>query len=247
MSGSEDSEKNSPDLETRKRIEEEAYVKNLESLIKARTDQLQESMQNLERSYDSTLDALGNALEMKESSVFGHAKRVTLFTIAIAQAMGLSREKIAVIARGAFLHDIGKMAVSETILRKTGPLTPQETEKMREHCLMGCQLLRKIPFLSGEPADIVYAHHENFDGSGYPRGLKGDQIPLGARIVAIANTLDSITSDLPHRPGRSLSSAREELQRGSGRQFDPEVVSVFLELPDNIWADLRREAESGKT
>ena len=186
MSDAEDSENNSPNLETRKRIEEETYVKNLESLVKARTDQLQEAMQNLERSYDSTLDALGSALDMKESFVVGHSKRVTLFTIALAQAMGWSREKIAVIARGAFLHDIGKMGVSETILRKTGPLTPEETEKMREHCLMGCQLLRKIPFLSGEPADIVYAHHENFDGSGYPRGLKGDQIPLGASIVAIA-------------------------------------------------------------
>ncbi len=247
MSDSEDPEKNSPDLETRKRIEEETYVKNLESLVKARTHQLQESMQNLERSYDSTLDALGNALEMKESSVVGHAKRVTLFTIALAQAMGMSRDKIAVIARGAFLHDIGKMGVSETILRNNGPLSPEDTEKMREHCLLGHQLLRKIPYLSGEPADIVYAHHENFDGSGYPRGLKGDQISLGARIVAIANTLDSITSDLPYRPGRSVSWAREEIQRGSGRQFDPEVVSVFLELPDNMWADLRREAEAEKT
>lgn len=242
MSDAEDSENNSPNLETRKRIEEETYVKNLESLVKARTDQLQEAMQNLERSYDSTLDALGSALDMKESSVVGHSKRVTLFTIALAQAMGWSREKIAVIARGAFLHDIGKMGVSETILRKTGPLTPEETEKMREHCLMGCQLLRKIPFLSVEPADIVYAHHENFDGSGYPRGLKGDQIPLGACIVSIANALDSITSDLPHRAARSLSSAREEIQRGSGRQFDPEVTNVFLEVPENVWAELRRGA-----
>ena len=114
---------------------------------------------------------------------------------------------------------------------------------MREHCLHGNQLLRKIPFLSDEPADIVYAHHENFDGSGYPRALKAEQIPFGARIVAIANTLDSITSDLPYRPARSLSSAREEIRLWSGRQFDPKIVSAFLEMPSKVWEDLRREVD----
>jgi len=248
MTDAEDSKKSSNDHESeRLHVEGETYRKDLESLVRARTHQLQESMQNLERSYDATLEALGSALEMKESATQGHSKRVTLFTIGIAQAMGLNRETIAIIARGAFLHDIGKMSVPDSILRKPGPLSPEEVEKMRGHCLAGYELLRKIPFLSQAPADIVHAHHENFDGSGYPRALKGQQISLGARIVAIANTFDSITSDLPYRPGRSFSSAREEIRHWSGRQFDPEIVSVFLEMPDKMWQDLRREVESQRS
>lgn len=114
---------------------------------------------------------------------------------------------------------------------------------MREHCYRGYQMLKKIPFLS-EASDIVYSHQERFDGTGYPRGLAGDEIPLGARIFAIADTLDAITSDRPYRPAQSLGAAREEIERWSGRQFDPEVVQVFLSMPQNIWEDLRKEIDS---
>lgn len=227
-------------LENRRvKIENRTYQTNLESLVKSRTEQLQSAMSNLERSYDITLEGFGDALALKDAETEGHSKRVTLFTIAIAQALGLPREQITVFARGAFLHDIGKMALPDRIFIKPGKLDADETVIMREHCHHGYQMVKKIPFLS-EAAEIVYAHHERFDGSGYPRCLKGEKIPLGARIVAVANTLDSITSDLPYRPAQSLGAARAEIQRWAGRQFDPEIVKVFLEMPDNIWTDLRK-------
>src|SRR6266849_2830443 len=163
-------------LETRRlRMENRAYQSNLESLVAARTEQLRHAMTELERSYDVTLEALGDALDLKDAETEGHSKRVTAFTIAMARAMGLSSDQIRVIARGAFLHDIGKMAIPDAILRKPGALDPEERDIMREHCYRGYQMLKKIPFLS-EAAEIVYAHQEKFDGSGYPRGLKGQEI-----------------------------------------------------------------------
>lgn len=201
---------------------------------------LKTALSDLERSYDITLQSLGDALDLKEASTQGHSKRVTAFAIAIARAMGLPREQIMVIARGAFLHDIGKMAIPDSILRRAGALAPDETAVMQQHCWHGHAMLHNIPFLA-EPAEIVYSHHERFDGTGYPRGLKGEQIPLGARIVAVTNTLDSITSDLPYRTARTISEARKEIQAWSGRQFDPEVVEVFQKVPDEVFEDLRRE------
>ena len=228
-------------LENRRlKVENRTYQTNLESLVKARTDQLQAAMANLERSYDITLEALGDALDLKDRETEGHSKRVTAFTIAIARAMGLPREQINTIARGAFLHDIGKMAIPDKILNKPGKLEPEEFTIMKEHAYLGYQIVKKIPFLA-EAAEIVYSHQERFDGSGYPRGLKGEQIPLGARIFSVADTLDAITSDRIYRPAQSLPAAREEIAKWSGRQFDPEVVKVFLEMPDNIWEDLRKE------
>jgi len=231
-------------LENRRlKMENRAYQANLESKVAARTDQLKKAMVNLERSYDITLEALGDALDLKDAETEGHSKRVTAFTIAIARAMGLPADQIRVIARGAFLHDIGKMAIPDAILRKPGALDEDEIAIMREHCYRGYQMLRKIPFLT-EASDIVYSHQEKFDGTGYPRGLKGEGIPLGARIFAIADTLDAITSDRPYRPAQSLTAARQEIERWSGRQFDPEVVKVFVGMPDNIWEDLRKEIDS---
>src|ERR1700741_2854151 len=171
-------------LENRRlKVENRNYQINLESLVRARTDQLQAAMASLERSYDITLETLGDALDLKDAETEGHSKRVTAFTIAVARAMGLTGERIRVIARGAFLHDIGKMAIPDAILRKPGALDADEKLIMQEHCYRGYQMLRKIPFLT-EAADIVYSHQEKFDVSGYPRGLKGEQIPLGARIFA---------------------------------------------------------------
>src|SRR5205807_3580373 len=186
-------------LETRRlKLENRAYQHNLESMVTAKTEQLRQAMTDLERSYDITLEALGDALDLKDSETEGHSKRVTAFTIAIARAMGISTERVRIIARGAFLHDIGKMAIPDNILRKPGALTPEEIAIMREHCFRGYQMLRKIPFLA-EAAEIVYSHQERFDGTGYPRGLKADEIPLGARIFSVADTLDALTSDRPYR------------------------------------------------
>ena len=228
-------------LENRRlKLENRTYQTNLESLVEARTDQLQTAMANLERSYDITLEALGDALDLKDKETEGHSRRVTAFTIAIARAMGLAGDQIRIIARGAFLHDIGKMAIPDDILRKPGKLTPDQTTIMREHCYKGYQIVKKIPFLQ-DACDIIYSHQERFDGSGYPRGLRGTEIPLGARIFAVADTLDAITSDRPYRSRQSDAAARKEIEDWSGRQFDPEVVKVFLAMPENIWEDLRKQ------
>src|SRR3954462_7100036 len=231
-------------LEMRRlKTENKAYQANLESLVAARTEQLRQAMTDLERSYDITLEALGDALDLKDAETEGHSKRVTAFTIAMARAMGMSGDKIRVIARGAFLHDIGKMAIPDAILRKPGALTEQEVMIMREHCARGYHMLKKIPFLA-EAAEIVYAHQERYDGTGYPRTLIGDEIPIGARLFAVADTLDAITSDRPYRAAQTIQAAREEIRRFSGSQFDPKVVEIFLGMPDSIWEDLRREINS---
>ena len=231
-------------LENRRlKLENRAYQTNLESLVTAKTEQLRKAIGTLERSYDITLEALGDALDLKDAETEGHSKRVTAFTIAIARAIGLSSDQIRVIARGAFLHDIGKMAIPDAILRKPGALNPDEVVIMREHCYRGYQMLRKIPFLA-EAAEIVYSHQERFDGTGYPRGLKGEGIPLGSRLFSVADTLDAITSNRPYRPAQTLEAAIEEIQKWSGRQFDPEVVKVFVSMPKYIWDDLRKEIDA---
>jgi putative nucleotidyltransferase with HDIG domain len=231
-------------LENRRlKMENRKYQTELESLVDARTEQLRNTMADLERSYGMTLEALGGALDLKDAETEGHSRRVTVFTIAIARAMGLSKEQIDVIARGAFLHDIGKMAIPDAILRKPGKLDPEEITIMREHCYHGYQILKKIPFLK-EAAEIVYAHQEHYDGSGYPRQLKGEQIPLGARIFSVADTLDAITSDRPYRAAQTWAAARKEIEIFSERQFDPEVVNMFLSMPEKIWSDLRKDVDS---
>jgi cyclic di-GMP phosphodiesterase len=216
------------------------YQQNLEQVVRARTEMLRQAMEDLEHSYDVTLEALGDALDLKDSETEGHSKRVTAYTIALARAIGISPSEIKVIARGAFLHDIGKMAIPDEILRKPGKLTAEEEEIMRDHCSRGYHILRKIPFLS-EAAAIVYTHQEHFDGGGYPSGLRGSEIPIGARIFAVADTLDAITSDRPYRNAQSFDMAREEILRCSGTQFDPAVVDIFLKIPNELWHELRNE------
>jgi putative nucleotidyltransferase with HDIG domain len=254
-------------LENRRlKLENRAYQTKLEGLVEERTqklhkangdleeanktlelanDNLKRLNLDLEKSYDITLEALGDALDLKDAETEGHSRRVTAFTIAIARQMGIASDshEMRTIARGAFLHDIGKMAIPDNILRKPAKLDAPEIQTMQEHCFHGYQMLKKIPFLQ-EPAEIVYAHQEKFDGSGYPRGLKGNQIPLGARIFAVADTLDAITSDRPYRPKQTFEAARKEIHAWSGRQFDPEVVKVFLAMSPNIFEDLRKQIDS---
>ncbi|MDR3739479.1 MAG: response regulator [Terracidiphilus sp.] len=228
-------------LEYRQALEDNhSYQQNLEHVVRARTELLRQAMEDLEHSYDVTLEALGDALDLKDSETEGHSKRVTAYTIALARAMDVSPTEIKVIARGAFLHDIGKMAIPDEILRKPGKLTSEEEEIMRDHCTRGYHILRKIPFLS-EAAAIVYTHQEHYDGNGYPSGLRGEEIPLGARIFAVADAMDAITSDRPYRKARTFDLAREEILRCAGTQFDPKVVDVFLRIPNELWLELRNE------
>ncbi len=222
----------------RLKAQNDLFRHHLEQLITARTNMLEQSMRNLEQSYDVTLEALGNALDLKDAETEGHSKRVTAYTLALGRAMGLNEPQLRMIGRGAFLHDIGKMAIPDAILRKPGRLTAEEQEIMRTHSELGYRMIRKIPYLR-EASEIVYAHQECFDGSGYPRGLRGEQIHIGARIFALADTLDAITSNRPYRKANTIVEARKEVLRCAGTQFDPAIVDVFVATPISIWQNLR--------
>jgi putative nucleotidyltransferase with HDIG domain len=221
--------------------EKQAVMTELKQVIDdPRMEVLNNAVNELEHVQNLTLEALGNSLDLKDTETEGHSKRVTAYTMALARAMGLPETELQVIARGAYLHDIGKMAVPDAILKKNGPLTTSEVTLMQTHSERGYSIIRKIPFLAGA-ADMVHAHQERFDGSGYPRGLKGEEIILGARIFAIADTLDAITSDRPYRRANSFEYARREIERCAGTQFDPAVVEAFLKIPISFWLQIREE------
>lgn len=220
-------------------MENRTYQRSLEQLVAERTQQLTLTLRDLEQSYDYTLEALGNALDAKDAETEGHCQRVTAITILIAKIIRVDPEALRHIARGAFLHDIGKMGIPDQILRKPGPLTDSERELMCRHCAIGYTVLKKIPFLK-EAAEIVLSHQESYDGSGYPRGLKGEEIPLGARIFAVADTLDAMTSDRPYRKALPIAEARKEIIKFSGKQFDPQVVEAFLSKSNDFWSNVRQ-------
>jgi diguanylate cyclase (GGDEF)-like protein/putative nucleotidyltransferase with HDIG domain len=196
---------------------------------------------DLSDSYDRTLDSLVAALDARDKETEGHSRRVVAFTLALAGKLRVTQAELPTVRRGALLHDIGKIGVPDAILHKPGPLTEDEWKIMRKHPEWGAGILRGIPFLESA-VKVLLAHHERWDGGGYPRGLKGEEIPLGARTFALADTLDAITSDRPYRAARSFSSAREEIARGRGSQFDPAVVDAFLGVPEQEWAILRSES-----
>jgi response regulator RpfG family c-di-GMP phosphodiesterase len=223
--------------------ENRKYQLDLERQVEDRTARLQQAIDQLEQSYDDTLEALGSALDLKDAETEGHCQRVTAFCISIAKAMPVALGYLPILARAAFLHDIGKMAIPDGILRKPGPLNDDEKKIMRTHCEIGYNMLIRIPFLR-DAAEIVLAHQEFYDGSGYPRGLQGDQIPLGARIFTVADSLDAMISDRPYRRALPISHARDEIKRCSGSQFDPNVVSVFLSIPESHWIELRENLGS---
>jgi putative nucleotidyltransferase with HDIG domain len=219
------------------------YQRNLEQQVEERTAQLSGALAQLEQSYDDTLEALGSALDLKDAETEGHCQRVTAFTISIAKALPVPNPYLPVLARAAFLHDIGKMAIPDSILRKPGPLDNDEKQVMRRHCQIGYDMLIRIPFLR-DAAEIVLAHQEFFNGTGYPRGLKEEQIPLGARIFTVADSLDAMISDRPYRRALPMTHAREEIRRCAGTQFDPKVVEVFMSIPDQHWIELRQNLGS---
>jgi cyclic di-GMP phosphodiesterase len=223
----------------------EKYRHQLEEMVEERTHQLQVAMKRIERAYDETLEALGAALDLRDTETAGHSRRVSLYCLEIARAMGCTNEQLKTIARGAYLHDIGKIGIPDSVLLKQGKLTPEEMSIMQTHVRIGFELLSRIPFLSSA-SEIVIAHQERYDGAGYPQGLSGEKIPLGARIFAVADTLDAMTSDRPYRKALPFSTAREEVIRESGKQFDPDVVGVFLSLPEQTWENIRRKVSGAR-
>jgi diguanylate cyclase (GGDEF)-like protein len=196
---------------------------------------------DLSESYDRTLSALAVALDTRDRETEGHSKRVVAYTLALAEKMGMPMNEMQEIGRGALLHDIGKIGVPDSILHKSDQLNEGDWAIVRKHPEWGKQILEGIRFLDG-PAKMVLAHHERWDGSGYPLGLKGEEIPLGARIFSVVDAFDAITSYRPYRNPGSYEKARAEIRKASGEQFDPKVVDAFLTFSKEDWMQLREQA-----
>jgi len=192
----------------------------------------------LQNSYDLTLEALSAALDLRDRETEGHSRRVVEYTARLAQQIGLDRKTINDIRRGALIHDIGKIGVPDAVLLKPGALNDEERKIIECHPQTGYDMLVGIPYLQ-EEIRIVLGHQEKWDGTGYPFGLRGEGIPLGARLFAIADTFDALTSDRPYRKGCSYEVARKLIEEESGRQFDPQAVAAFLAIPPEEWMQIR--------
>jgi response regulator RpfG family c-di-GMP phosphodiesterase len=218
------------------------YHSRLEKRVKEKTAELSRALTDVEGAYGNTLLALVAALDAREHETGDHSQRVVRYTVAIAQRMGIRGPALADIARGALMHDIGKIGVPDAILLKPGPLTPAEWEEMRRHPDIGFNILKGISFLD-VTAQIVLSHQERFDGRGYPRKMNGQEIHIGARIFMVADTLDAITSDRPYRRSQPFEAARQEIGRCGGSQFDSEVVRAFLDIDVPSLMELRRRVQ----
>ena len=210
----------------------------LERRVAEATRELDLTLRQLEATYRSTLEALGSAIDTRDVGTHAHSRRVRGYSLAIARAHGVPEAALPDIEHGVLLHDIGKIGIPDAILLKPGPLTPAEWQIMRRHPEIGRQLIEKIPFLNGA-VPIVYHHHERWDGTGYPLGLREAAIPLGARIFSVADAFDAMTFDRPYSRAISFEAAREEIERCAGTHFDPAVVSTFLTVPLDLLAQIR--------
>jgi putative two-component system response regulator len=219
-------------------VAKQQYENHLEELVKQRTEELDQALDSLEDAYRSTLKALTAALETRDSETHGHSERVVTYSLRLGREYGLGSRQMKALEFGSLLHDIGKIGVPDSILRKPAKLTAEEWILMRQHPLHGQQILRGIEFLAGATR-VVAQHHERWDGSGYPLGLRADNIDLGARIFAVADAFDAITSDRVYRAGKPYEAAAQELEDWAGRQFDPQVVAAFHRVPKEDWAELR--------
>jgi response regulator RpfG family c-di-GMP phosphodiesterase len=227
-------------------LEVETYRERLEEMVEQRTKQLQAAIKHIQQTYDDTLQALGAALDLRDMETEGHSRRVTLYCLEIARALDCTTGQLYQIVRGSYLHDIGKIGIPDAILLKPDKLTAEEVAVMQTHARIGYELVCRIPFLA-PAAEVVLTHQEAYDGTGYPQGLMGEEIPLGARIFAVADTLDAMTSDRPYRSALPMAVAREEIRRESGRQFDPRVVEAFFAIAEEVWENIRLEVARNHT
>jgi len=217
------------------------YETQLEELVEQRTQELDQALDSVENAYRATLRALTAALETRDAETHGHSERVVTFSLRLGREYGLTGPQMKALEFGSLLHDIGKIGVPDAILRKPAKLTEEEWEHMREHPLHGQQILRGIQFLEGA-ARVVAQHHEKWNGSGYPLGLKGTEIDICARIFSVADAFDAITSDRVYRHGRPYEAAAKELDEWAGKQFDPQVVEAFHRVPPQDWDELRERS-----
>lgn len=222
-------------------VAKQRYENHLEELVEQRTAELDQALNSLEDAYRATLKALTTALETRDSETHGHSERVVTYSLRLGREYGLSSEEMKSLEFGSLLHDIGKIGVPDSILRKPGKLTEEEWVRMREHPLHGQQILRGIEFLQGA-ARVVAQHHERWDGSGYPNGLRAEEIDICARIFAVADAFDAITSDRVYRRGKPYEAAAKELDDWAERQFDPKVVEAFHRVPKEDWEELHRQS-----
>jgi putative two-component system response regulator len=222
----------SPEEERRLRAQLLAFARDLNEIYRrerARARDLERALRELEESYLATIRTLAFVVEAKDMHTRSHLDRAHDYAVALAARIDPALAADQALRYGFFLHDIGKIGIPERILSKPGPLTEEEWAIMRTHPIVGAQILSPVKFLA--PAlPIVEAHHERWDGSGYPRGLRGEEIPLGARIFALVDAFDAMTSERPYRTALPFEEALEAIARGAGTQFDPEVVRAFLDL-----------------
>lgn len=221
--------------------ENEFYLKNLTKLKLEHSRNIRKLLK-LEEIYDTTVENLMTALDLRDVETFGHSRTVSKYSQVLAELLGIRNQStLDNIRKGALLHDIGKIAIPDSILKKPGTLTPEEWEKIKLHPTLGFGLIKEMKLLK-EVGNIILYHHEKYDGSGYPKGLKKDEIPIEARIFALADALDAITSHRPYRPEKDFAAAREEILKHAGRQFDPEVVEAFLSVDLEHWEKVRYES-----
>ena len=221
--------------------EARAYHGMLETSLQRRTRDLETALREVETNYDATLEALVAALDAREHETFSHSFRVRAYASHLAREIGYPPAYMNQLEHGALLHDIGKIAISDTILLKPARLTPEEWVEMKKHPEVGEQILSHVAFLA-PAAIIVRHHHESYDGRGYPDGLVGEEIPLVARVFAFADTMDAMTSDRPYRKAAGFEAVHKEIIRCSGAQFDPHIADTFLTIPIERWKELRVES-----
>jgi response regulator RpfG family c-di-GMP phosphodiesterase len=222
-------------------LERREYQTLLERRVEEATRDLARALTELKETYRTTLEALGSALDTRDVGTEAHSRRVVGYALVTARALGVPDKELQDIEHGVLLHDIGKIGIPDAILLKPGPLTSEEWRVMRTHPELGKRLVERVPFLRGA-LPIVYHHHERWDGTGYPLGLRGEEIPRGARIFAVADAFDAMTFDRPYSKAISFAAAKKELRRCAGTQFDTAVVEAFLSIPEEILEDVRRRS-----